>query len=198
MTDLHISLLIIPWWEKPERPIGGMELALWRGGRRAGDRTLASRDSHWDNPRDRGRRAVAFIQVSVIGSLVLGGVIFFVSTPVLSLYQISETARGFAQNILHIFSFTLWLRVVSIVMFIGVLRSGGDTRFSFLVDILSLWLIGIPLALIGAFLLHLPVYYVYLIVMVEEVIKITIVIRRFISRKWINNLALSAAADEIE
>jgi Na+-driven multidrug efflux pump len=52
----------------------------------------------------------------------------------------------------------------------------------------SVWLIGVPVALIGGFVLHLPVYYVYALVLLEEVVKLSIVIPRFISRKWIHNL----------
>ena len=44
-------------------------------------------------------------------------------------------------------------------------------------------------ALPGAFLLHLPVYFVYLMVMTEEVVKMGIGLVRFASRKWINKLA---------
>jgi len=132
--------------------------------------------------------AVRFIQVGIIGALVVGGIIFFASTPLLTLFQISDTARGFAQNILYVFSLSLWVRVLNFTFFIGILRSGGDTRFAFIVDIFTLWLIGIPLALIGAFWLHLPVYYIYLLVMIEELIKLIIVFKRFLSKKWINNL----------
>ena len=138
-----------------------------------------------------------FILIGFLGSLLLGGILFFVSTPALTLYQITETARGFAQNILYIFSLTLWVRVMTIILFIGVLRSGGDTRFAFLVDILCLWLIGIPLALAGAFWLHLPVYWVYLLVLSEEAIKAVIVFRRFLTKRWINDLTIVAPGVEL-
>jgi Na+-driven multidrug efflux pump len=147
-------------------------------------------------PEKAYRYAGRFILIGFLGSLLFGVLIFFISTPVLSLYQISETARSYAQNILYIFSLTIWMRVLTIVLIMGVIRSGGDTRFAFLADILTLWLIGIPIALTGAFVFHLPVYYVYLLVLIEELVKLILVFRRYLSRKWINDLTTISAKVE--
>jgi Na+-driven multidrug efflux pump len=91
-------------------------------------------------------------------------------------------------NILRIIAFILWLRVSNFIIFIGILRSGGDTRYAFIIDAIAVWLIGIPLAFLGGFVLHLPVHWVYLLVMSEELIKFIVVLRRFLSKKWINDL----------
>jgi len=45
------------------------------------------------------------------------------------------------------------------------------------------------MAAYGAFGLHLPVYWVYLMVMSEEFTKCCLGIYRFFSKKWIHNLA---------
>jgi Na+-driven multidrug efflux pump len=82
----------------------------------------------------------------------------------------------------------MWIRVSNLIIFIGILRSGGDTRYALLVEMASIWLIGVPSALIGGFVLHWPVYYVYALVLSEEIVKLAIVVPRFISRKWIHNL----------
>jgi Na+-driven multidrug efflux pump len=55
-------------------------------------------------------------------------------------------------------------------------------------EICSIWLIGVPAAYIGAFVLHLPVYLVYLMVMLEEIAKVFVSGWRFRSRKWIHDL----------
>lgn len=75
------------------------------------------------------------------------------------------------------------------VLFVGIFRSGGDTRFAFLLDGVIIWVVGVPLAFIAAFVLYLPVYWVYLFVMSEEIAKWILGMYRFISRKWIHNLA---------
>ncbi len=135
-----------------------------------------------------------FIAICLAGSLLLGLILLLVSPALLNLYAISENAHFYARNILRIFSFTLWVRIINIVIIIGILRSGGDTRFSFLVDVLSIWLVGIPMALLGAFVLHLPVYWVYLMVISEELIKMIVMLWRFASKRWMNDLTQTAAA----
>ena len=129
-----------------------------------------------------------FVILGISGALIIGVIIFLVSGTVVSLYNISDLARSYARTILKIYSFTLWVRVSTIILFVGILRSGGDTRYAFLLDLCAVWLIGVPLAFIGAFVLHLPVYFVYLLVFSEEAFKFVIVLKRFASKKWIHNL----------
>jgi len=135
---------------------------------------------------DYGRRTLL---IGISGAMLVGLVILMSKDLILSLYQISETARQYASMILMIMSFSLWVRVSNMIMIVGIFRSGGDTRFSFVLDVGSVWLVGIPFALIGAFVFHLPVYGVVLMIMAEELVKMLIGFWRFSSRKWINNLA---------
>jgi len=83
---------------------------------------------------------------------------------------------------------TLWLRMFNFSVFIGALRAGGDTRFALLMEICSIWLIGVPAAYVGAFVLHLPVYLVYLMVMLEELAKAFVSGWRYSSKRWIHDL----------
>lgn len=137
--------------------------------------------------------AERFIVISFTSSLILGLLIFLISPALLNLYAISDNAHFYARNILRIFSFTIWARVLNIEFIVGILRSGGDTRFSFLADVLTIWLVGIPLALIGAFVLFLPVYWVYLLVFTEEFLKMLILSRRFVTKRWMNDMTQPVA-----
>ena len=83
---------------------------------------------------------------------------------------------------------TLWIRMFNFSTFIGALRAGGDTRFALIMEICSIWLIGVPAAYTAAFVFHLPVYYVYLAVSIEEIAKAFVSGWRFKSRKWIHDL----------
>jgi Na+-driven multidrug efflux pump len=76
---------------------------------------------------------------------------------------------------------------------VGILRAGGDTRFSMWLDAGTVWLVGIPLALLGAFVFKLPVYWVYLMVMAEEFTKYLVGLWRVLTRKWMNDLTDMAA-----
>ncbi len=76
------------------------------------------------------------------------------------------------------------------IILIGILRSGGDTRYAFFIDAGVIWTIGVPLAFLGGIVLHLPIYLVYLMVMTDEILKLILGLYRFYSQRWINSLAV--------
>jgi len=120
---------------------------------------------------------------------LIGMALFLLAPTIVSFYKISPTAAGYAVNVLRVMGVALPVRASNLTIIVGVLRSGGDTRFSLLLDIGTVWLVGVPMALLGAFVLHLPVYWVAAMVILEEVVKLVGAMYRLTSRKWINNLA---------
>ncbi len=135
-----------------------------------------------------------FTILAVTLSMIGGIVVIFIRGNVASLYQLSPSAENSLLNIMLVYSLSIWLRVFNFMLFIGALRAGGDTRYAMFTELFSIWMIGVPAALIGGFVLHLPVYFVYAMVLLEEAAKAIIIFRRYISRKWINDL-VNAPAD---
>jgi len=131
--------------------------------------------------------------LGVAGAFVVGGIMIVSADAILSLYKVSEVVRQYARNILTVVAVVLWVKVSNMNLVVGILRAGGDTRFSLFLDTGTLWLIGIPMALLGAFVLHLPVYWVVVMAASDEITKAAIGLYRFASRKWINNLTRSMA-----
>ncbi len=135
------------------------------------------------------RYAGRSLSLSALGALGIGALIHWTAPAVLGLYKVSPEVIEAARNILLIISLLLWLRVSNLILFIGIFRSGGDTKIAFLMDAGMIWMVGVPLALVAAFVLHLPIHWVYLFVMTEELCKWAIGMARFFSKKWIHNLA---------
>jgi len=110
----------------------------------------------------------------------------------LTQYEVSTETIEFARKILFIKAGALPIRALNIILLIGILRSGGDTRFAFLIDAGSVWIIGVPLAFFGAFILGLPIHWVYLMVLSDELVKMLLGLKRFFSLRWINRLTTPA------
>lgn len=127
--------------------------------------------------------------LGIAGGILVGILLQLIKGPVLSLYNVSPEVIGNASQIINVITFFLWIRVNNMTIVVGVLRAGGDTRFSLFLDGIIIWIVGVPMAYFAAFVLHLPVYYVYLFAMSEELTKWILGIIRYRSRKWINNLA---------
>jgi Na+-driven multidrug efflux pump len=140
----------------------------------------------------KGERAAKYIRQTVTIGVLTGGLIgaalFAGRGAVADLFNISPETRIFTVNIFIIQGATLWLRAANLIFFISMMRGGGDTRFAIIMDVGTMWLLGVPLALIGAFVLGLPVHWVYLLVMVEETAKFLLCVWRYRSKRWIHNL----------
>ena len=106
--------------------------------------------------------------LGILSGILIGSIILSSRNMLLSLYNVSPTVMEYTFWVLTIMSLLFWLRGANMILYIGVIRSGGDTRFGFLMDGVVIWVVGVPLAFIGAFVFHLPVYWVYLLVMSEE------------------------------
>jgi putative MATE family efflux protein len=128
------------------------------------------------------------ILLAILCAFMVGGIIFAGSDLILGFYKVTSQVIVHANQVLTIISLMLWIRMTNLMLFIGVFRSGGDTRFAFILDGVIIWVVGVPLAAVGAFVFHFPVNIVYLLVMTEEVTKCAIGIVRFFSKKWIHNL----------
>lgn len=70
----------------------------------------------------------------------------------------------------------------------GILRGGGDAKFAFISEAATMWFIGVPVSLIGAFVFKLEVQWVVLMIMSEEIVKFAVILIRISSKKWIKNI----------
>jgi putative MATE family efflux protein len=132
-----------------------------------------------------GGRSLGLVMV---GSMLVGALAYFSSGIVLSWYKVSPQVITNAQNILLVSCSLFWVRAMNGVNIVSIMRAGGDTRFALILDGLIIWIVGVPLAWLGAFGFHFPVHLVYLCAMAEEIVKWIFGIQRYFSRKWIHNL----------
>ncbi len=126
--------------------------------------------------------------LGIVGGITMGLLLQLVKAPILSLYNVSPEVISNASHVINIITFFIWVRVNNMTIVVGILRAGGDTRFSLFLDGIIIWLVGVPMAYLGANVWGLPVYFVYLCAMSEEATKWILGIRRYLSRKWIHNL----------
>jgi len=132
-----------------------------------------------------GRR---FLILGVTVAVIGGAIMFSLREVIISWYEISPSAADSLRGLMFVFAISAWLKMLNFILFIGAMRAGGDTRYAMFTELFSIWVVGVPSALIGGFVLHLPVYGVYALVLLEEAVKAIIVFRRFLSRRWIHDL----------
>lgn len=128
------------------------------------------------------------LMLQVAGAMLIGLLVILFAPLILGFYRVDPEVILSARRLLLVLGMGLWVRASNHMIVIGILRSGGDTRFSLLLDGLVIWLVGVPFTAAGAFLFHLPIYLVYALTLSEEVTKASLGLRRYFSKKWINDL----------
>ena len=144
------------------------------------------------------RYAGRSLWLGMAAAVLVGAVVLLARHPVISLYEVSPEAAQATYRVLTILSLFLWIRGTNMTIIMGLLRAGGDTRFSLFLDGFIIWILGVPMALLGAFVFHLPIYWVYLMVMSEEVTKFILGLRRYFTRKWIHDLTHLSTVAAVE
>lgn len=87
----------------------------------------------------------------VVIGICSGVLLFFLRTPVLSLYDLTSETRELANQFLIILSVICMTMSYQMPTNTGIIRGGGSSSFVVKMDIISIWCIVIPLSLFMAF-----------------------------------------------
>ena len=132
--------------------------------------------------------AKKFMAVSFLVSIILGLSLALTAPRILDLFNVSNEVRSSTLIMLYIISCIFVVRFLGMVIIVGILRGAGDAKSSLVIEGLTMWFIGVPLTIMGAFLFKLPVHLVYALAILEEVVKFILGLMRLKSGKWINNI----------
>lgn len=135
------------------------------------------------------------MQVNLALGVFLGVVLHFLAPSILQLYRVSEETAYLATRMIQMQGYCFWMKSLGMILIVGIFRSGGDTQYSMLLDVGCIWLVGLPLGALAAFVLHLPAYWVTFIFASEDLVKSILGIQRFLSKKWINNLSYTPVGE---
>lgn len=133
--------------------------------------------------------AIKFLSISLLTGVILGGIMGLTPDLTLKLFKnLEPEVYRSAKLLLTFMGLTFFIRSYTATAIVGVLRGGGDTKYSMILEMGAVWLIGVPLAFIGALVFKLPVYWVFLLATAEELFKFIVSIPRIVSKKWIKSL----------
>ncbi len=134
----------------------------------------------------RGGRKCMLIGVGL--AAIMGGMLIVCSPLILGVYDVADHVKEMARMNLVVIAGAMLFKTYNYTTICGILRSGGDTKFCLIMDIGGVWLVGVPLAFIGSYLLDVPIYVVVAMVHLEEVFKFIISTRRVFSNVWVRNI----------
>lgn len=125
---------------------------------------------------------------SVIVLEISGAIMLLFAPSIVGLFNVEADTAASAIALLRLFAAMIWLQGLYTVTIVGILRAGGDVRFSAVLDVLPVWIIGVPLVALTGLVLKWPIQWVYLMTYVVNLIQMSIGSVRIHSGKWIRNL----------
>ena len=122
--------------------------------------------------------------------LIVGLAMIAARHPLVSLFaagdNLSATTISTAYAVTIFCSLEYCFRNISYVQVVGVFRSGGDTLTGMIFDLASLWVVAIPLTLLGARVLHLSFLGVVILAYLgEDIPKSILCLIHFKSMRWL-------------
>lgn len=122
------------------------------------------------------------------GAAILSAAVVLFSGIYVNIYQVDETVKTATRQLLFVYALIAPFKVLNMILGGGILRSGGRTKYVMLIDVIGTWCFGVPLGLLGAFILNLPVVSVYFLLSLEECIRFGLSMAVFRKKKWIYRL----------
>ena len=129
-----------------------------------------------------------FAIFGIVLGAVAGLIVFLVSRPVVSMYNITEETQNIAYQLMSSIAIILVFQSTNSILAKGVLRGGGDTKFLMLADVLFLWIASVPLGILAGLIWKLPAFWVYFFLKIDQVIKCVWCYLRLRSGKWIKRI----------
>lgn len=130
----------------------------------------------------------AFLGLGIIFGLVASGIVLLISNPMIRAYNLTPETQEIAGQLMLSISLIIVFQATNSIMTKGVLRGGGDTKILMLADNVFLWVASIPLGIIAGLVLHLPAFWIYFFLKIDQVLKAIWCVIRLRSGKWIKKI----------
>lgn len=103
-------------------------------------------------------------------------------------FVLTDVARGYLITMLIFTGVYVFAYSINTVVVCGIFPAGGDTKYDAISVFIATWCIALPLALLGTFVFGLPVMVIYIIMSMDEIIKVPFVLPRYKKYLWLKNL----------
>ena len=142
------------------------------------------------------RESWYFMITAPLIALSIGLIIFMLDEQALKLFsQFDKDSLSMAHQGLLIAAFALSIRVINLTGIVGILRSGGDVKATALINIVGMWMVGLPLTWVAANIWQWSLPMVFMCALMEEVAKAILVLARIASRHWLKNQVVSSESE---
>ena len=130
----------------------------------------------------------AFMGLGIAFGLIAAGIVMLISEPMIGAYNLKPDTIEIARELMLSISIIIVFQSMNSIMTKGVLRGGGDTKILMIADNVFLWAVSIPLGIVAGLILHLPAFWIYFCLKIDQVLKAVWCVGRLKSGKWIKKI----------
>lgn len=138
-----------------------------------------------ENARVYGDR---LCHLSILAGAISGVFILILSPAILAFTNLSPAAHDYLKGMIVMCSYYMVGKAVNSTVIAGIFCAGGDSRFGFFCDCITMWVVTVPIGAAAAFLFKAPVLAVYFIVNLDEIVKLPAVYLHYKKYHWVKNL----------
>ena len=174
-------------------PVQGLVMGALCGLSQAAAVLVGKDLGRWD-PVSAYRTSKKLLLYGAAGSILISLLVAAVSPFYVRIYQVDGAVRLLTRQLLTVYALIAPFKALNMILGGGILRSGGKTRYVMLIDMVGTWVMGVPMGLLAAFVWHLPVQWVYLLLSLEECVRFLLSIAVFRRKKWMHSLGSAPSA----
>ena len=138
-----------------------------------------------DEAKELGKR---FWGVALWGGLINIGLICLAGPLVYFFYVLEPQAKVYLIQMLIFHAAYMFAYSYNTVFTVGVFPAGGDSKYDAVSVFFATWCFAVPLALLGCFVFHWPVMAVYIVMCMDEIVKVPFIKRHYNQYIWLRNL----------
>ncbi len=138
-----------------------------------------------DEAKENAKKLIAF---SVFIAIIAGFILFILSFFILNIYDVAEATKDIARFNIRINALFIPVYSFNVALFF-TLRSGGDTKSTFMIDSGYMWIVAVPIAMVLAYFTDLKVTMMFLMIQSLDLPKMFFGLSRFKKEHWVKNLA---------
>ena len=130
----------------------------------------------------------SFIGLACVAAAFTGGITFIFRHFIINLFELKGETQAYVSQLFIIVTIFLLIKTFNCISVVGIFRGGGDTKTGMIVDLLAMYLVGIPAGFCAMYFLELSVPFVYAFLIIDELVKLPVYFILVKRRKWIRNI----------
>lgn len=127
-------------------------------------------------------------KMAVISGVASSLLLVALSPLIVEVTVLSPQATEYLKWMLILCACYMIAKSINMMTIAGVFPAGGDSKFGLICDTATMWVFAVPAGFLAAFYFHLPVVIVFLIINLDEVVKVPVAIWHYKKYGWLKNI----------